>query len=69
MLLQAALLKRAGTLHVSAIGAAAGAVSYEGPRGLLHLRDSHVRRRICLARADGLDFDALTELDLRGARP
>ncbi|MFI6857708.1 substrate-binding domain-containing protein [Streptomyces sp. NPDC050416] len=69
VLLLAALLKRAGTLDVSAIGAAAGAVSYEGPRGLLHLRDSHVRQRIYLARADGLDFDVLTELDLRGAHP
>ncbi|GGU10973.1 hypothetical protein GCM10010256_83030 [Streptomyces coeruleorubidus] len=43
MLLQAAPLKLAGTLHGSAIGTAAGAVSYEGPRGLLHLGDSHVR--------------------------
>jgi hypothetical protein len=64
----AMLLRRAGTLDVSAIGAAAGAVSYEGPRGVLRLRDRHVRRRIYLARADGLDFDVLTELDLRGAR-
>ena len=67
VLLLAALLKRAGTLDVSAIGAAAGpgAVSYEGPRGLLHLRDAHVRQRIYLARADGLDFDVLTELEAR----
>ncbi|MEU6352313.1 substrate-binding domain-containing protein [Streptomyces sp. NPDC047072] len=65
VLLLAALLKQAGTLDVSAIGAAAGTVSYEGPRGLLHLRDSHVRQRIYLARADGLDFDVLTELDPR----
>lgn len=65
MLLPAALLKRAGTLDVSAIGAVAGAVSYEGPRGLLRLRDAHVRRRIYLARADGPDSDVLTELDTR----
>lgn len=67
MLLPAALLGRAGTLDVSVIGAAAGAgaVSYDGPRGLLHLRDAHVRRRIYPARADGLDFDVLTELDAR----
>lgn len=65
MLLLAALLRRAGTLDVSAIGAAAGAVSYEGPRGLLRLRDSHVRQRIYLARAEGLDFDVLTEFDVR----
>jgi hypothetical protein len=29
---------------------------------LLHLEGSHVRQRIYLARADGLDFDVLTEL-------
>ncbi|MGW6645137.1 substrate-binding domain-containing protein [Streptomyces iakyrus] len=67
VLLLAALLKRAGALDVSAVGAAAGAgaVSYEGPRGLLRLRDAHVRQRIYLARADGLDFDVLTELEAR----
>ena len=68
VLLLAALLKGAGTLDVAAIGAAAGTVSYEGPRGLMHLRDRHVRQRIYLARADGLDFDVLTELDPHGSR-
>lgn len=68
VLLLAALLKQAGTLDVAAIGAAAGTVSYEGPRGLLHMRGSHVRQRIYLARADGLDFDVLTELDLHDSR-
>ncbi|MEU5890228.1 substrate-binding domain-containing protein [Streptomyces sp. NPDC047461] len=67
VLLLAALLRRAGTLDVAAIGAAAGTVSYEGPRGLMHLRGRHVRQRIYLARADGLDFDVLTELDLHGS--
>ncbi|MEV6166846.1 substrate-binding domain-containing protein [Streptomyces sp. NPDC051954] len=69
VLLLAALLKQAGTLDVSAIGAAADTVSYEGPRGLLHLRGGHVRQRIYLARADGLDFDVLTELDLHDSHP
>ncbi|MEU5317797.1 substrate-binding domain-containing protein [Streptomyces sp. NPDC021056] len=69
VLLLAALLRRAGTLDVAAIGAAAGTVSYEGPRGLMHLRGRHVRQRIYLARADGLDFDVLTELDLHDSRP
>ncbi|MXM68694.1 ABC transporter substrate-binding protein [Streptomyces sp. HUCO-GS316] len=67
VLLLAALVARAGTLDVAAIGAAADSVSYEGPRGLLHLRGSHVRQRIYLARADGLDFDVLMELDLHGS--
>ncbi|MCX4767497.1 substrate-binding domain-containing protein [Streptomyces sp. NBC_01275] len=69
VLLLAALLRQAGTLDVAAIGAAADTVSYEGPRGLLHLRGGHVRQRIYLARADGLDFDVLTELDLHNSRP
>ncbi|MEU9733801.1 substrate-binding domain-containing protein [Streptomyces sp. NPDC048002] len=69
VLLLAALLRRAGTLDVTAIGAAADTVSYEGPRGLLRLRGRHVRQRIYLARAEGLDFDVLTELDLQGPGP
>ncbi|MGW7049695.1 substrate-binding domain-containing protein [Streptomyces avermitilis] len=69
VLLLAALIGRAGTLEVSAIGAAADTVSYEGPRGLLRLRGGHVRQRIYLARADGLDFDVVAELDLHSSRP
>lgn len=62
VLLLAALVERARTLDVSAIGAAAGAVSYEGPRGLLSLEGRHVRQRIYLAEADGLDFNVLAQL-------
>ncbi len=69
VLLLAALIAGARTLDVTAIGRAAESVSYEGPRGLLRLRDSHVRQRIYLARADGVDFDVLTQLDLDPARP
>jgi ABC-type branched-subunit amino acid transport system substrate-binding protein len=69
VLLLAALIDRARTLDVTAIGAAADTVSYEGPRGLLHLRGSHVRQRIYLARADGVDFDVVAQLDLHETRP
>ena len=69
VLLLAALIDRAGTLDVSAIGAAADSVSYEGPRGLLRLRGSHVRQRIYLARADGVEFDVVAQLDLHDSRP
>ncbi|MEY9994458.1 urea transport system substrate-binding protein [Streptomyces sp. V4I8] len=62
VLLLAALIERARTLDVSAIGAAADAVWYEGPRGLLRLHDRHVRQRIYLAEADGLDFNVLAQL-------
>jgi hypothetical protein len=40
----------------------AGEVSYEGPRGLLRLHRRHVRQRIYLARAHGVEFDVLTTL-------
>lgn len=69
VLLLAALIGRARTLDVSAIGAAAETVSYEGPRGLLHLRGAHVRQRIYLARADGVGFDVVAQLDLHGSHP
>ncbi|MGW3151973.1 substrate-binding domain-containing protein [Streptomyces sp. NPDC001177] len=62
VLLLAALIEQARTLDVCAIGAAAEAVSYEGPRGLLRLHDRHVRQRIYLAEADGLDFNVLAQL-------
>ncbi|MGC9542414.1 substrate-binding domain-containing protein [Streptomyces sp. UG1] len=62
VLLLTALIERARTLDVSAIGAAAEHVSYEGPRGLLSLDGRHVRQRIYLAQADGLDFTVLAQL-------
>jgi urea transport system substrate-binding protein len=65
VLLLAALIERARTLDVRAIGASADSVAYEGPRGLLRLRRRHVRQRIYLARASGLEFDVLAELGSR----
>ncbi|KQX61317.1 substrate-binding domain-containing protein [Streptomyces sp. Root1310] len=62
VLLLAALIERARTLDVAAIGAAADTVSYEGPRGLIGLEGRHVRQRIYLAQADGLDFNVLAQL-------
>jgi urea transport system substrate-binding protein len=63
VLLLAALIERARTLDVRAIGANAESVSYAGPRGLLRMRRRHMRQRIYLAEARGLEFDVLTELD------
>jgi urea transport system substrate-binding protein len=62
VLLLAALIEQARTLDVRAIGSSAEAVSYEGPRGLLRMRQRHVRQRIYLAEARGLDFDVVAEL-------
>lgn len=69
VLLLAALVERARTLDVSAIGAAAEHVSYEGPRGLLGLSGRHVRQRIYLAEADGHDFTVLAQLPAPPRRP
>ncbi len=63
VLLLAALIERARTLDVRAIGANAESVSYSGPRGLLRMRRRHLRQRIYLAQARGLDFDVLSELE------
>jgi len=62
VLLLSALIERARTLDVRAIGASAEAVSYEGPRGLLRMRRRHVRQRIYLAEARGLEFDVVAQL-------
>src|SRR5262249_6917712 len=62
VLLLAALVERARTLDVRAIGARAEAVSYTGPRGLLRLRGRHVRQRIYLAEAQALELAVVAEL-------
>jgi ABC-type branched-subunit amino acid transport system substrate-binding protein len=62
VLLLAALIERARTLDVRAIGANADSVSYEGPRGLLQLHRRHVAQRIYLAEARGVEFEVLTQL-------
>ncbi|MEU6024312.1 substrate-binding domain-containing protein [Micromonospora sp. NPDC047134] len=62
VMLLAALIAKAGTLDVRAVEASAEVVSYDGPRGELRLRRRHVRQRIYLAEADGLDFTVVAEL-------
>ncbi len=62
VLLLSALIERAGTLDVRTIVGHADAVSYEGPRGLLRMRRRHVRQRIYLAEAQGLEFDVVAQL-------
>jgi ABC-type branched-subunit amino acid transport system substrate-binding protein len=62
VLLLAALIAHARTLDVRAIDAGAEAVCYEGPRGLLRMRRRHVRQRIYLAEAKGLEFDVVAQL-------
>jgi urea transport system substrate-binding protein len=56
------LAGRAGSLDVAALEAVADQVSYEGPRGRVHVRDRHLQQQVYLARADGLDFDVVAAL-------
>jgi ABC-type branched-subunit amino acid transport system substrate-binding protein len=60
--LLAQLASAAGSVHVPRIGEVADGVAYEGPRGAVRVRDQHLVQRIYLARAEGLEFDVLTEI-------
>lgn len=61
--LLAALVRRAGSLGVPKLMAAAESpIGYEGPRGSVHLERRHLTQRVYLARADGTDFDVVTQL-------
>lgn len=62
MRLLAELWRRCGSTDLRAICAVAEATGYDGPRGPMHLTDRHLRQPIYLARADGLEFEVLSEL-------
>jgi urea transport system substrate-binding protein len=60
--LLADLVRRADCLDVPALDAAASSVSFDGPRGRVHMRGRHLQQDIYLARADGLEFDVVCSL-------
>ncbi|MDH2425034.1 substrate-binding domain-containing protein [Sphaerisporangium sp. TRM90804] len=60
VLMLAALARRAGSLAVPAVEAIADGTSVSGGRGLVTLADRHVRQRVYVGRAVGLDFDLVT---------
>ena len=62
VLLLSALARRAGSLDVGKMTAAADSLSYGGPRGEVRMRDRHLDQRIYLAEADELQFDIVTQL-------
>ncbi len=62
MLLLTALVHKARSIKAGDLRKAAPSVEYEGPRGDLALRSCHLRQRIYLAEADGLEFEVLAEL-------
>jgi urea transport system substrate-binding protein len=60
--LLAALVHAARSTGVPDVCAVAESVSYEGARGLMHVRDHHLDQPVYLSVADGLEFDVLGQL-------
>lgn len=60
--LLAALAERAGDLDAGRLCQIADTVGYDGPRGSVHLQDRHLRQRVYLAEAKGLEFEIVTVL-------
>lgn len=62
VLLLSELARRAGSLGVGEMTAAAESLSYAGPRGEVRMRDRHLDQRIYLAEANELQFDVLAQI-------
>src|SRR5690606_33129912 len=60
--LLAELVRRAGRGDARALAGAAEGLGYDGPRGPVQVRGRHLRQRVYLAAADGVDFDVLHRL-------
>ncbi|MDT7710488.1 MAG: urea transport system substrate-binding protein [Pseudonocardiales bacterium] len=56
------LAGRAGSMGLAELCGAAEELTYESPRGLVRMAGNHLLQSVYLARADGLQFDVLTEL-------
>ena len=60
--LLAEMFRRCGSTDLPALCAVADTTGYDGPRGPVHLANRHLRQRVYVARADGLDFEVLAQL-------
>ncbi len=60
--LLAELWRRCGSTSLPAVCAVADTTGYDGPRGPVYLANRHLRQRVYVARADGLDFEVLAQL-------
>ncbi|WP_433328945.1 substrate-binding domain-containing protein [Spirillospora sp. CA-294931] len=56
------LARRADSLDVRRMTALSDGLGYDGPRGPVEVRDRHLRQRVFLAAADGLQFDVIHRL-------
>ncbi len=61
--LLARLTAAAHSTDVESINRVSDSVVYEGPRGVVRVRDRHLQQRVYLARADGMEFDVLAEIN------
>ncbi|TCK24812.1 substrate-binding domain-containing protein [Pseudonocardia endophytica] len=57
------LAAAAGSMEVGSLVRASESLTYEGPRGAVRVQDRHLQQRIYMARADGLEFDVLHEIN------
>jgi urea transport system substrate-binding protein len=62
VLMLAALARESQSLDPGAMCAVADSVTYDGPRGELHMRDRHVDQRVYLAEASDIEFNVITQL-------
>jgi ABC-type branched-subunit amino acid transport system substrate-binding protein len=62
IVLLAALARRAGSLDVQRMTAAAESLSYSGPRGEVQMRRRHLDQRVYLAEAHDLQLDVVAQL-------
>ncbi|WP_243726040.1 substrate-binding domain-containing protein [Actinomadura rubrisoli] len=56
------LARRAQSLDVRRMRELSDGLGYDGPRGPVEMRDRHLRQRVFLAAADGLEFDVIHRL-------
>ena len=63
MTLLSQLAMAAHDTDVRQINRVSESVRYEGPRGAVRVHERHLIQRIYLARADGLEFDVLAEIN------
>lgn len=58
----AALVRRAGSAETRRILAVSETVGYDGPRGVMQMRNAHLSHQVHLALADGYEFDVIGSL-------
>lgn len=58
----AALVRRAGSAETRRILAVSETVGYDGPRGVMQMRNAHLSQQVHLALAQGYEFDVIDSL-------